>query len=335
MPASTSPYQDIVIAHCKEDLKWLDQLYNFDPSVCSHTRIYIYSKCNADINLTETIPLTATCTTVKQVKNCGIEEYAFFQYILDHYESMSPMVSFLQGGALTENPHVIYDMMVHLPGTTFKSLSRHVREAWHFEGQEEAEMEIMRHSFPHLENKTSYLASWRGMFAASREQIMLHPQEYYFEISKKLCGGTCGFRNCNMEAFFAPFFGCDVHLFHENNENNHEQCEFGVSHGIAPSVFTEDYLKDSYSGAGTETNETNWARCGNKTVYYSASELNGILLCIMDSGARNSGSSNWRNNMTASSYNEMIWNESWKPDLSNLTFHKDSQWSYIPPHLDN
>mmetsp|Transcript_21316 Transcript_21316/g.32919 ORF Transcript_21316/g.32919 Transcript_21316/m.32919 type:complete len:109 (+) Transcript_21316:221-547(+) len=100
MPASTAPYQDIVVAHCKEDLKWLDQLHNFDPLVCSHTRIYIYSKCNSQINLTEMVPLTATCSTVKQVLNCGTQEYAYFQFILDHYETMSPMVSFIQGGGV-------------------------------------------------------------------------------------------------------------------------------------------------------------------------------------------------------------------------------------------
>jgi len=331
MPASTAPYQDIVVAHCKEDLKWLDQLHNFDPLVCSHTRIYVYSKCNSQINLTEMVPLTATCSTVKQVPNCGTEEYAYFQFILDHYETMSPMVSFIQGGALTENPHIIYDMMVHIPGTTYKSLSRYVKDAWHFKGTNEAEMEIMRHSFPHLENKTAYLTSWRGMFAVSREQIKLHPQKDYLDINKKLCSGTCGFRNCNMETFFAPFFGCDVHLPHANNDNR-EQCEFGVSRGIAPSVFAEDHLKDGNNG-GTKTNDTNWSQCGNKTVYYSASTLNGVLLCMDASRAKRESSRG--GNLMASSYNEMLLNESWKPDLSNLTFKKPSQLSYIPQHIDD
>ena len=244
---------------------------------------------------------------------------------------MSPMVSFIQGGSLTENPHIIYDMTVHIPGTTYKSLSRYVKDAWHFQGQNEAEMEIMRHSFPHLENKTAYLTSWRGMFAVSRDQIKLHPQKDYLDISKKLCSGTCGFRNCNMETFFAPFFGCDVHSPHANNDNP-EQCEFGVSRGIASSVFAEDHLKDGNNG-GTKTNDTNWSRCGNKTVYYSVSTLNGMLLCMDASRAKRESSRG--GNLMASSYNEMLLNESWKPDLSNLTFKKPSQWSYIPQHIDN
>ncbi len=155
---TTTPSNDVVVAHCTEDLKWLDQLYNFDPLVCSHVRIYIYSKCNAQINLREMIPLTANCATIKQVKNCGTQEYAYFQFILDHYESMSPMVSFIQGDALTENPHIIYDMMVNIPGTTYKDLSRHVRESWHMSILKEADREIMRDSFPYLENKKTWLA---------------------------------------------------------------------------------------------------------------------------------------------------------------------------------
>lgn len=180
IPAVVTPYQDIVLAHCKEDLTWLDQLHNFDPSVCSHTRIYIYSKCNAELNLTETNPLTEKCSTVKKIKNCGTEEYAYIQYILDHYDTMPPTVSFIQGGALTENPHVIYDMMVHIPGTTYKDLSRHVRNGWHFPKEGVAEKEIMRKLFPYLENKTSWLTSWRGMFAVSREQIRLHPEKVFW-----------------------------------------------------------------------------------------------------------------------------------------------------------
>ena len=66
---TAAPYQDIVLAHCQEDLKWLDQLHNFDPSVCSHTKIHIYSKCNAEINLTEVMPLRKMfhCQTNQQL----------------------------------------------------------------------------------------------------------------------------------------------------------------------------------------------------------------------------------------------------------------------------
>ena len=241
---TATPYNDIVIAHCREDLKWLDQLHEFDPLVCSHTKIYIYSACNAEINLTDTIPLIEIiCSTVKRVNNCGIEEYKYFQFILDHYDTMSPMVSFIQGGALTENPHIIYDMMVHIPGTTYKSLSRYVKDSWHMQGQKEADIEIMRNSFPYLENKTTWLTSWRGMFAASREQIRLHPRKDYVDINKRLCSGACGFRNCNMEVMFAPFFGCDLHL---HGSENKEQCKFGVIHGISPKIYAEDSQKDSY-----------------------------------------------------------------------------------------
>ena len=222
-------------------------------------------------------------------------------------------------------------MMVHVPGTTYKDLSRCVKNGWHFEKENEAEKEIMRNSFPFLEDMTLFLTSWRGMFKTSRKQIKLHPQKDYLDISNKLCSGTCGFRNCNMEVFFAPFFGCDLHL--PPVYNSQEQCETGVSLGISPSVFTEDKLKDGYDRKhGSGNNDTHWSRCGKRTVYYSESTVNGVLLCIDEAEAKSESSR--QGYLTESSYSEMVLNEKWKPDLSNLTWNKRSQWGYIPAYVD-
>lgn len=332
IPASPTPTtttsNDIVVAHCTEDLKWLDQLYNFDPLVCSHVRIYIYSKCNAEIDLNKVIPLTANCATIKQVNNCGTQEYAYFQFILDHYESMSPMVSFIQGDALTENPHIIYDMLVNIPGTTYKDLARHVRDGWFMEGvKENPEMEIMHNLFPYLEDKEVWLTSWRGMFAASREQIKLHSPKSYFDINKTLCSKKCKYIHCNMEVWFAPLFGCDPQLYGNDNQ---EECKFGV-HDIAPKLFAEDHMKDSFADGNGDTrttiaSTTHWTKCGDKTVYHSTSAHNGVLLCT-DESRRNSQSRTWGG--IVSSYSELVLNEKWIPNLSNLTFQKPSQWKMV------
>jgi len=228
---------------------------------------------------------------------------------------------------LTENPHVIYDMMVHIPGTTFKTLSRVVRNAWHFQEQNEAEKEIMRNSFPYLENMTVFLTSWRSMFKTSMEQIKLHPYEDYLDIRDKLCRGACGLRNCNMEVFYPPFFGCDIH-FSSLKYNVQEQCESGVSRDIAPSVFKEDKKKDGFHRS-PEIRDTHWTQCGNRTVYYSVSNLNGMLLCIDEAEAKRESSKRGWGNMTANSYSEMVLNESWEPDLSTLTWKKQPQWRVI------
>ena len=122
----------IVVAHCVDDISWLDQLHTFDPSVCTHTHIHIYSKCGTEVDLMKTIPSVAECATLHRIHNCGIEEYVYLRYIEDRYDSMPPKVSFVQGGAITENPHIIYDMMVNIPGLTFKDLSRFVLHVCHW-----------------------------------------------------------------------------------------------------------------------------------------------------------------------------------------------------------
>lgn len=185
----------------------------------------------------------------------------------------------------------------------------------------------MRNSFPYLENHASWLSSWRGMFAASREQIRLHPRNDFVDINENLCSGSCGYRNCNMEVFFSPFFGCDYRLY-----TTAEQCHSGIIRSMSRTVFAEDYLKDAYANEhiGPMATDTHWSRCGNRTIYYSRSTLNGLLLCIHESN------SNFESNvlgLTVSSLDKLMRNEKWKPDLSNLTYKKPSQWKRIPRYV--
>ena len=51
------------------------------------------------------------------------------------YNNLPLYVSFIQGGGITENPHLIYDLMgEELPGMTYKVLSGVVYNSWHMFG---------------------------------------------------------------------------------------------------------------------------------------------------------------------------------------------------------
>ena len=65
-PAASLVRKHIVVAHCKEDVYWLDQLHTyyqsaFDPRCKIH--FHIYSKCNVVVDLDRTVPNVAHCTT--------------------------------------------------------------------------------------------------------------------------------------------------------------------------------------------------------------------------------------------------------------------------------
>lgn len=310
----------IVVAHCKEDLSWLNQLRDYDPSVCQQIHIHIYSKCGAHLDLEETISSVSECATLHRLVNYGTEEYAYFTYIQDMYDSLPSMVSFIQGGALTENPHIIHDILgpnLWLPGLTYRSLSRYVQVAWHMIDYEKEEKkgdaEIMTRYAPYLFNMSSWITGWRGMYTVSSAQIRQHPWKSYSFIHEKILREECFFRNCYMEMLFSSLFGCNTHLFEDESS-----CTSGVYANLSLVVLKEDYWKDTYHNNSYPAQDYKWKQCGNKTLLYSESGLNGDLICLNNPNF--SSAKNIRHYLEELMIGDRI------GDLSNQTFQKASQW---------
>lgn len=324
-----TPSKHIVVAHCKEDLSWLNQLRDYDPLVCQWCHIHIYSKCGAQLDLEETIQSVSECATLHRLMNYGTEEYAYFEYIVDMYDSLPSMISFIQGGSLTENPHIIYDILGpdYLPGVTYRGLSRYVVPAWHMIDYEKvekrAEVEIMSMSSAYLFNVSGWISSWRGMFTASGVQIRQHPWKVYAFINDKLAHGECHFQNCNWEVLFGSLFGCDEHLFEDESS-----CTSGVFTNLTRAVYEEDYMKDSGSVHDGVSSNYNWKQCGNKTILFSASRINGDLICL--DNPNGTSAETLRHHLE-----ELIVSDTWRADLSNQTFHKPSAWFKHKEILDD
>jgi hypothetical protein len=132
---------DIVVAQCREDLSSLD---NFGETSCSNISFHIYTKCGYfnDTNVTVINNnnnlwkhLNKDCVSIHPIDNCGTEEYAYLKHVessMKNERGLASMTAFVQGGGLTENPHIVADILNYLPGTIFSTLSRHVRDGWHF-----------------------------------------------------------------------------------------------------------------------------------------------------------------------------------------------------------
>ena len=326
-PAQSMVSKHIVIAHCKENLDWLDQLHTFDQSLFDPCRIHIhiYSKCGMEVDLKGTFPAVAECTTLHRLLNLGTEEYAYFQYIQDMYGNLPSIVSFVQGGGLTENPHLIYDLLgQELPGLSYKSLTRFVRNSWHMFGTEEhveedkttKETEIFDHYFPYLRNQSDWLTDWRGMFSVSGSQIKNNPWSSYASINLEISRKTCASQNCNMEVLFATFFGGNPLFFHVK-----PNCTRRVYTNLSKQVIEEDHTKDGCRCNNTlPAMDTEWITCGSKTIIFTWSELNGALICLEN----DIGATFETNRLFLS--NAIREDTAWTSDLSNVTWNKSPQW---------
>jgi hypothetical protein len=83
----------IVVGHCKEDIRYLD-----DFGSCDRIRIHIYSPCGGEIPEFKKVQ---GCVTVHRGKDCARETYAYFEFVREYYDSLPSMVAFIQGSGIT------------------------------------------------------------------------------------------------------------------------------------------------------------------------------------------------------------------------------------------
>jgi len=334
--------QHIVVHHsCTEDLSWLNQLHNYDNNICSRIHIHIYSNCEDNRqDLNRIIPLIKDCITIHRIhNNYGTEnDYAYLHHIVEYYDSLPSMLSFIQGGGIMENPHVIYDMLNNIPGTTYRDLSRHVRDGWHFQevglmkGKGEDNIEEV---FPYLKERQSWKTGWRSMFSVSREQIRNHELSSYSNILDMLrTKGRCIFPNCHLEVWYSILFGCDPdHLVDDDLQKS--LCESGTYPNLSKPVFGDVDLQKNgyrnYPGDKSAAKETNYKKCGTKMALYSTSLSNGELMCITLSEDHSNNNEPQPAVVLSieNLYQELIVGETWKADFSNVTFNKPSQFTSI------
>lgn len=269
----------LVVAHCHDNLSWLDR---FDS--CNGIEIHIYSKCNDDERIPTFVKVADCVTIYSGIENCGREEYAFFKHVVDNYDKLPPMVAFLQGSSITENPHIVHDVMSYLPGTRFKDLSRHIRSAWHFPAYANSTDQngIQEKTSPIVYQQKTWVTSWRSMFLASRTELHTLSKALYIEHNELFCSNKCTASNCNIEVWFAPLFKCTPVLFKGTD------CETR-KFKAAPLGVDEDLVKDANfhfkkkRALPKMKSVTTQITCGNRTLFYMESKANGVLMCVDDS----------------------------------------------------
>jgi hypothetical protein len=252
----------IVVGHCKEDIRYLD-----DFGSCDRIQIHIYSPCGGEIPEFKKVQ---ECVTVHRGKDCARETYAYFEFVREYYDSLPSMVAFLQGSAITENPHVVNDVLNYMPGTTYSSLSRIVRSAWHMK-HDPLRVDMQSRMTPGLSEQGTWMTGWRSQFMASRETLRNVPKSAYEELIGHFCNQTCVHVQCTMETWLGPLMNCAPHLFRGDNCSTH-------THKLALAAVEADYSKDG-SPTGPLATKITQTVCGDRTILYSESFYNGMFFC--------------------------------------------------------
>lgn len=209
-----------------------------------------------------------------------------------------------------------------MPNTQYKTLGRFVQRAWHYvdyDAPPGGEKHILNTYVAHLRGPKSrgWTSDYRGMFSVSRDTIRQHDAGVYADIGAKIRNKECSSRNCCMETFFAALFGCNPHLFAAPS------CESGTLARAAHAVVEGDFRKDSAQGGARPVAETRWRRCGDRTILYGESAVNGLLLCIGHEGSAD-GARRAREDLARS-----VAGEVWRANATALEFKKTSQWRYL------
>lgn len=298
---------DIVVTHCHEDLTWLDEFGS-----CDRIHVHIYSKCG-DRNIPNFNALEE-CVTVHRIENCGTQEYAFFHHVQYQRERLPQMTAFLQGGALTENPHVVHDILSYIPGMTYRELTRHVRVGWPWK-ETGVRAEMVKKTVPHILEEEMWLTGWRSMYMAARSELLKYPNSVYAEFNHNVCNKKCRNIDCGMEVLFGPLYHCDPSLFRG------QDCSAPHTHDLAPRIISEDFMKDGLmKNVNSTAKSTKRITCGDRTMLYAKSTINGVLVCVKSEGV-----------MSAEEWNDILnrtYAENWIPSLVGSEWQKQPQWKW-------
>ena len=286
---------DIIVGHCKEDIRYLDYFdgCNYFDSLSKTQKklhFHIFSPCGGDI---PAFTKVSECVTIHRSQDCGRETYSYFAYIVDRYDDLPDLVAFLQGSAVTENPHIVEDVLGALPTTSYLGLSRLVRPAWHMRN-DTVRSNIQNQIVPSLASQHTWPTSWRSQFLASRAFIRSVPRGTFLQLMDYMCEKTCLHVQCALETWLAPLFGCADFVWREQQRANSCSPRIKPKHleNISWAVWPADYVKDGKPNDGISRGVTQ-VSCTtsefpiqgmprNQTLVYTEGWLNGIYACVED-----------------------------------------------------
>jgi len=155
--------RSVVVAHCDEDLYWMQAL---DPTLGK----FVYSKGNK-IAL---IPIEAL-----PLYNVGREYHTYLHHIVTHYDDLTDIVFFLQGWPLDRSAHVISGVN-YLRHFDFIEFGTNILETGPVSDQL---FNFLAFLFGPSDERSCSRKPWEfranTQFGASRDRILRRPKEFY------------------------------------------------------------------------------------------------------------------------------------------------------------
>jgi|APSaa5957512622_1039677.scaffolds.fasta_scaffold23152_2 hypothetical protein len=171
--------QELVVATCKEDLSWIDEVSEH------YDRVTVYDKCNI-------LPtFKSPNVSVESVPNVGSCDNAFLTYIIDRYETLPHKVEFTKGKSDPLRHNYIHCQPCEKNNSD--DLLDFKLKHWQFTNNTTQQFEFIRSNHENMRDwveqntllNTEMFAEsgcnvrYGGYFAVTREQIMNMPKYVY------------------------------------------------------------------------------------------------------------------------------------------------------------
>lgn len=212
---------DIVIAHCKKNMDWVEDLMN----LCDDykLRILIYTKCGYIESLNHLrFKKGASCLGFVPMSNYGREAYVYLYHIITHYDRLSTMTFFLQDDTKEkENINIISEIVDVLKSRNgYYSLSHTISPMGTIPDADGFKSKLLTKwidpLFYHrifLGNKM-WTTNWRALFAVSSARILHMPLDAYKDaLSVSNCTKENNPYNLCPNDFFEIIWGALFHCY--------------------------------------------------------------------------------------------------------------------------
>ena len=206
---------DIVIAHCKKNMDWVEELMN----LCGEykLRILIYSKCGNIETLNHLrFKKGAFCLGLTPMSNFGREAYIYLYHIINHYDRLPTMTFFMQDDTKEkENVNIISELVDVLKSRNgYYSLSHTISPMGTIPDADEFKKIFLSKwidpFFYHrvFLTKEMWTTNWRATFAVSSARILHLPLDAYKDaISVSNCTKENNIYNLCPNDFFEIIWG--------------------------------------------------------------------------------------------------------------------------------
>merc|ERR1712070_148451 len=166
---------DVVVAHCNEDLQWLQTFRDF--------RIFVYQKCDAPV-----LP-SLPCASVVQLPNLAMESLAYASHMVRLYDDFAEHTIFIQGSPFEHAPRALLeDVVSSLRLNRFTSPFLHLNSRRFLSGNSICLQDLYQRLFDAASAPVAFGSYCCSQFVVRRDRLLSRPRAIYEKVIAYLLG---------------------------------------------------------------------------------------------------------------------------------------------------